>query len=364
MSLSLHLPEDIRFVVFAWGKRRLSCLESDVPLVWHGEWLRLHGWRNPIAVVFLDGYDHVGANYRKRLGALGYHLMDAGEMASDLLRTRPGLRRFNRSEQFWFLRWLVMAQLHVAWSANLHLIHIDGDLVFLDDPIKVADSVAGKTFILQGCPCFTVISDRVWYSEWEKGLSLFIEHPEVVRAGAIRSLNSPRLNPREYGNVLCCDPNYIHDQNLMEYMIADGQLRQARASEVFGPPYYWIQNPLFPTEWRAEQDVDSTARLRVENGRWRVDGRLLPLLHFQKDFVRHCLRALLLDRLGLWRRYAACLHLDPERRAYHEQGRKVRRALDTILWPCRNHRRLVYQLTLAGCHGPARLTRIMDELWT
>jgi len=53
------------------------------------------------------------------------------------------------------------------------LIHIDGDIIFNADPGEIANDVEGLTFILQGYPVFTTITNYDWFECYYEELVKF-----------------------------------------------------------------------------------------------------------------------------------------------------------------------------------------------
>ncbi len=293
------LELSIMIYQFAWTRSRERELEQAVPLLWHGQHIRRMGWSNEIVLVFLEGLNLLSDNYRKQLLSLGYRLVDGQELANDLVRSSyPELSTMPATWKYWFLRWNVLHILAREQGGNRQVIHLDGDVVLMADPQELERDVAGKTFVLQGCPAFTSITRSDWFDIWESELRLFLQNrPEYIARAMTQKENPPRPS-REFCNVCAYTPKWFQDQDLLEFLIATGRLPQARSAEVFDSRFYWIQNPLFPGEWFDEQMGDGLRRV-VENEKCAYVGhKQIPFVHFQSSFTQYCYRWLRFQESG------------------------------------------------------------------
>lgn len=273
---------------FVWTHRDAQRTEESIPMVWHGQHLRRMGWSNPIVLVFLEGLPLLSKGYQQRLERLGYEILDCHGLAADIVHNvHPKLRGLPPTDKYWFLRWSVLGALLERNGIRCQAIQVDGDVVFTSDPIEVERDVAGKTFVLQGNPHFTVIDHPRWFDMWRKELNLFLDNKAEYIRIALREKVNPTLAPREFCNVCAYGPNRFQDQDLIEYLIAAGKLPQAPTDEVFNSRFYWVQNPLLPGEWFEEQ-TRGEQRSLVEEGFQSLVGRKpLAYLHFQAGFVRY-----------------------------------------------------------------------------
>lgn len=283
---------------FMWTTVAGDALEQDVPVLWHGEHLRRNGWANPITLCFMQGLELLSGGYKERLVDLGYEIIDCAQLVAEITASYPQCRQLSTTSRFWFLRWNVMQIL--ASERNLEtVVHLDGDVVLLVDPYDILRDVAGKTFMLQGCPALTVISDMKWFNVWQEELVRFLSDRKAYIAEALREKEMPDLPDREYCNVCAYGPNRFEDQDMLEYLIAAGRLPQARTAEVFDSGFYWIQNPLLPGEWHEEQTRGTSKRVDERGGIAYIDDKRLAFYHFQKDFTGYCRIWQQLNRFGM-----------------------------------------------------------------
>ena len=168
------------------------------------------------------------------------------------------------------------------------VVHMDADVVLQVDPADLYQDVKGKTFVLQGCPVITVISDREWFSVWRKELASFLAEPDAYMQEALRIKENPVRDSREYCNGLYYIPGRFHDQDMLEYLIAAGKLPQDKSEKVFDSEYYWMASPLFPTEWAPEQAEGDVTELLENDGNCYAGTKKVPFFHMHTDFVKYC----------------------------------------------------------------------------
>ncbi|RNC72771.1 MAG: hypothetical protein ED859_02080 [Desulfuromonadales bacterium] len=283
---------------FLWTTRGDEALEQAVPVLWHGEHLRRQGWSNPITLCFLQGLELLSPGYRGRLVELGYEIVDCGPRAAALTERYPRGRELSTTSRCWFLRWNVLHELATERGAET-VVHLDGDVVLLADPRDVYRDVAGKTFMLQGCPALTVISDPSWFAVWEEELArLLADRPSYV-AAAMAEKADPHRPDREFCNLCAYGPEPFEDQDMLEYLVAAGRLPQARTAEVYDSGFYWIQNPLLPGEWHGEQAAGALRRVVERGGIPHVGDKRVAFYHFQNNFAQYCRSWQHFSRIGL-----------------------------------------------------------------
>ena len=70
-----------------------------------------------------------------------------------------------------FIRWLVFREIISKENLNFKQIwHLDSDIILHTSLDNIAKDTKGKTFMLQGSPCFMSISDKSWFDTFEKEL--------------------------------------------------------------------------------------------------------------------------------------------------------------------------------------------------
>ena len=282
-----------------WATKDEIQFEQTVPLLWHGEFMARQGWKNNIKIGFMEGISRLSTSYLKDLERVGYEVFDCSSPVKRLLEEYPQLNKYDTTNKYWFLRWNVLDLLARDIPSDDTIVHLDADVVLLADPKEIYKDVKGKTFVLQGCPVLTAISEKKWFEVWRTELKTFLEAPEAYQREALKIKEEPIKDPRAYCNTLAYGPGRFHDQDMLEYLISAGKLPQAKSKEVFDSKLYWIQNPLLPGEWHKEQCEDSEKRVVVQQGKFFVGEKQIPFYHFQSDFAIFCGHWLLLDKFGL-----------------------------------------------------------------
>lgn len=245
-------------IIIVWYEESFGSLEEKIPLLWAAKRNKKLGSHNPLTLIFLSGMTQLAPAYLQELKRVGYQLVDAETRYRDLAKRFQSLDRFGQYEKYCFLRWLVIAKLY----PNQPLIHYDGDIVWEITPEVVSKLVRSKTFVLDGCPAFTVISDSRWFTLYEQELNKFV------------------INPEKYGRDWVGTEfrkNIGSDQDLIGYLLQKQLLPQEK------PPkskYQFVENPL-------------TLRSRSSKN--------LAFWHMQTDFVHYINLHYMLSPYGLSR---------------------------------------------------------------
>jgi len=285
-------------VQFMWVTENEKHFELSVPVLWHGVYLQTRGWSNQILLCFLQGLELLSGKYLALLRDAGYEIIDGSHYITDALRHYPNILKLPITSRYWFLRWNVLHAIALERRVKT-VIHLDGDVVLLADPKELAEDVAGKTFMLQGCPAFTVISDYTWFEIWSEELGRMLENRAAYIANAIMVKSSPLHDDRDFCNICAYSSNRFEDQDMLEYLIAAARLPQAFTSEVFNSEFYWIQNPLLPGEWHVEQAGNAPRQIVELNGQPHVGSKSLALYHFQTNFALYCHTWMQLSHVGM-----------------------------------------------------------------
>lgn len=161
----------MRSVVCAWCNSNSNQFENFVPLKFVGKHNLKLGFSNDIDIVFIEGFSLLDKDYIIALSNLGFKLHDASNLYSELCNRYVQLNQFGDYEKKCFLRWLVLEK----YFAREPLIHFDGDIIFNENPKIISKILDGLTFILQGCPAVTAISNAIWFDQYRESLNHFVE---------------------------------------------------------------------------------------------------------------------------------------------------------------------------------------------
>ena len=209
-------------IIVIWYDPSMGSLEEHIPLLWNGKRNSRLGSNNDLTLVFLDGISSLEKSYLDELQDVGYQLVDASKIYDTLDVKYKNLDIFGDYEKHCFLRWLVLAELFPSQP----LIHYDGDIVCNISPEKISKMVKGKTFVLDGCPAFTVISESKWLSIYQQELNKLVK------------------NPAEYGldwKGTKYRKNIGSDQDLIDYLVQKKLLPQ---DPLPTSRYSFVENPL------------------------------------------------------------------------------------------------------------------------
>jgi hypothetical protein len=272
--------------------------EPHMPFLFHGEMMKSRGWKNPVKLVLMNHNPALSGGYVSSLGEYGYEIHDESQTGERLKRKYRTLSKLPEYLFYTFIRWIVLKKMVDRKRISLPLILIDGDIIFTEDPENVAREVMGKTFILQGNPCFSVISDYRWFEQYETELLRYDSDTEAYNRAAENDTEA--LCPdREWCNLSLYRFPLRHEQDLQEFLISKRRLIQDRTRDVFaGSSYYWMQNPLFPAQWAREQGVRRSFTIRQKENGYFAGGKKLPFIHFQNSFSAYCRHWLLACKLN------------------------------------------------------------------
>ena len=274
----------LNFVV--WTNGDTEAFEKSVPIVWNGKFLRSRGWENGINVVFIAGFPGDNHPYILEVKQLGYNVIDASQMALDILKNFPELDQLTTLLKYWFLRWYILEQLMFETNQKT-IVHLDSDIALTVPPSDLCSEFEGRTLVMQGCPAFTAITDPNWFRSFDLGLREYLSNPEQMKSNMIEEKRCKGDFDRVLWNQLSfSEGSVVHDQYLIQYLISAGRLPQDKDLKARPFKYFWIQNPIFPLEWAEEQNVKSRVfSLEGHTGNHKLGFKTLGPYHFQTDFA-------------------------------------------------------------------------------
>ena len=266
-------------VVYATGNA--DQFEANVPLHFVGQRNAKLGFSNDIDILFLEGYEFLEERYRVSLHELGFNLYNVRKIYSELREKYPLLGRFSDFNQKCFLRWLVIKE----FFSGEKIIHYDADVVFNDDPSMFLSKMNGKTFVLQGCPALTCISDISWFSHYEENFNFFANDIERYSKTAWVEREGWELS-EQYKWAGQRDKKIIaSDQDLISHLIHADRIPQNEPYEVLSgfSNHIFFENPLYihayspwcenlPFNYKRIADIDYINEKRV------------AFWHMQSDF--------------------------------------------------------------------------------
>lgn len=252
----------MKSVIVAYVKDNEINFENTIPLQFVGKRNLSLGYSNDIYILFSQGYELLSPLYRDSLKDLGFHIYNVTDIYSKIDVQYPGLNALSQYEKNTFLQWLLMYE----FFQGDPIIHYDGDIVFNEDPAIIAQKVKGKTFILQGCPAFTPVSDRQWFEQYKSALNEFCKNISEYSQRAWQQRNGWDVTFRTRWAGGFFRPLLRHDQDLMSHLIHTNQLKQNSIEDIMLclKDYILCENPLFlhsfehefPYHYKRENGVD------------------------------------------------------------------------------------------------------------
>jgi hypothetical protein len=159
----------MRHVICCWCNTDAEVFETHVPLHFCGKRNIGLGFEKCLDVLFLSGYERLSDTYRQSLQDVGYRVHDLSAIYSALAEKYSPLNRFGDYEKKCFLRWPAIA----TYFPGERIVHYDGDIVLNEGPAVIARLLERRTFVLQGCPALTSISNQDWFSQYQEQLNDF-----------------------------------------------------------------------------------------------------------------------------------------------------------------------------------------------
>jgi hypothetical protein len=288
-------------VIVAWVQDDARSFEAKVPLLFVGQRNQRLGFNARINVVFLEGFNRLDATYRSLLSDYGYILHDASTLYAHYAQKYEQLSRFGDYERKCFVRWPVIHNLF----AGEPLIHYDGDIVFNEEPSIIAQKIAGKTFILQGCPAFASIADQSWFEQYTQALDAFAAdiNGYSSRAWKLRTGWEVSFATRWAGSRF--RPIISSDQDLFSHLMHTNEIKQDSVDALMHDldDYTVFQNPLLfhmynqhiPYVYTRENGIDFCSYTRADGAHLIYKKKIL-LWHMQSCFNFYASKRLLLQK--------------------------------------------------------------------
>lgn len=295
------------FVTFAWLPESADpeSFDAEIPLTFLGEQIAASRFGGRFLILFLSGLQRLSVEYAARLQQLGFEVVDFEDETRRLQESFRGLSRFQDYGRFCFLRWLALREFLRMEGITEQIIHLDGDVAFNATPNEVATDLAGRTFVLQGCPAVTSITDRLWLDQYAEALRAFSLNPESYCARAWNERKGLEHSSRERWSGFWPQPLFTHDQDLISYLIHTERIIQDHpATFARDLNLYYAQNPFWLQEGAAMQlgrsiGLDFSTRDAV----CFLERKKIALWHFQSFYARQMNSALVMHRAGYHSRF-------------------------------------------------------------
>lgn len=275
----------MRPVICCWSNGDADAFESRVPLLFAGRRNIELGFSNDVDILFLEGHDLLSAEYQSRLAECGYTLHDVSGLYGEANRRYATLNRFTDYEKKCYLRWPVM----FSFFAGAPLIHYDADIVFNEDPAAISRLLTGRTFVLQGCPALTCISDRAWWGQYLNELDRFAADIDGYCAAAWIERQGWKESERTKWAGSRSRELMAHDQDFISHLIHTDRLVQDAPQTILRDlqGYFVFENPLYMHGYGNDL---RRARYVRRAGIDYIDDRRPLIWHMQADFNRYLSR--------------------------------------------------------------------------
>jgi hypothetical protein len=282
------------FYTTAWCNGHEEAFRKAIPLEALGASVRYHGSTIPFTIVLLEGMDRLSPTYIRTLESLGFTIIDYSEPFQKIIEDYPLIdRHHSRYERNCFLRWIALKQLNAGRSQCWHL---DSDVILHTSLDELAEDTAGKTFMLQGCPVLVSIADPLWFDRYEDNLKALNEDIAGYNARAWAERDQCLQRDLLLANQSLYPNPFVHDQDLLEYLVSAQKIPQAPAASIFDSRFYFIQNPLSIRHWHEAQYQPAAAGSAShpqsgyqfsmdEKLRIHIGAKLVPFTHFQNTFA-------------------------------------------------------------------------------
>ena len=295
----------MRNVICCWCNKDSETFENHVPLSFSGNRNKKLGFANRIDILFLSGFERLTEVYKEDLKDTGYRLHDVSGIYREFATRFPQLDRFGDYEKKCFLRWPTIA----SYFPGEPIVHYDGDIVFNEDPVMLARLLKHRTFVLQGCPALTVISDQGWFARYQEQMTLFVndiegysQHAWKQRAGWEISEMGKWAGQRNREII-------SSDQDLLSHLIHTDRIAQDAPSEIMRDlqSYTVFENPLY---LHCEDQTIRNATYNRIAGIDYIDGKRVLLWHMQSDFTKYLSTFVFTRKYLRWARMRTTNHIE------------------------------------------------------
>ncbi len=275
-------------------------LEANVPFLWTAQYAQARGLAQDRTLFVLKGYARLSPEYLQALEQRGIHALDVqDEHQRNLARLQPP-SRYNSYRINNFSRWLILKEFIRRERIRDTVVHVDGDVVFNVPPRCVYDDVRGKTFVLQGCPALTVLSDWSWFDQYESQLQRFFADPERFEAEARKQRPADVSHATHDRWAGAWERQFRGDQDFISYLIHSGQLVQdAAATFARGLEFFYAQNPLYAHDYIEQQLGPKKVAVTRREGKIYFGDKPIAFWHFQNAFTSYIRLAWFFQRFRL-----------------------------------------------------------------
>jgi len=244
-------------------------------------------------VLLINDADKLCPDYKELCDFLGVEIVNVAGMKSRVANTYPQLALYSNFEANCFMRWLFIEEyLKKAAQPIKDVLIVDGDILFLIKPEYLINAFTGTTFVLQGCPALTFLSEPLeWLDKYVNNLSYFVQNIEPFSQQLWDNKESKASQVPEPGDF-SRNP-LASDQDLISALIINRLLPQDDITEIRKRNrIYMAENPLYMFHYYQQNSRRSFTFQKEPSGEITINGDCISHLHFQTSFTDYCCRAL------------------------------------------------------------------------
>ncbi|MBI2521852.1 MAG: hypothetical protein HYV97_15660 [Bdellovibrio sp.] len=274
----------MKYVMVFWNKFSASDFEEKIPLNFIAQRYRSRNFTASFDLLFLEGIEKLSQNYLQTLHQNNFLTHDVSKMYDSFSKAYSSLDRFGDYEKKCFLRWMVLKE----YFRGEKIIHFDGDLILNEDPATLLKKINNRTFVLQGCPAFTVISDPHWFDCYEENLNIFCKNIDAYSKKAWQERDGWRESETLKWAGQRNRPVITSDQDLISHLIHTGRIIQDNPKNIMSDlnEYILFENPLFINQY-TPWNRDLPYQYKKDGYDEKIDGKNVLFWHMQNDFVNY-----------------------------------------------------------------------------
>jgi len=236
--------------------------------------IRFLGSEVPIDIPFLEGFLELRPEWLDQLRKDGANIFDASGLTKQFRKRLP---RFSKVYEEWgtirdlcIIRHFVMDAMEVMGP----FIFMDNDIILNATPEELGKAYAGRSFLIEGSPCFGVVADGSWIKEICRYTCLLHDDPKAYAKatgyrGHIQDLSDP---VKSFGS----------DQMITRQLIGAGILVTQ------SPKFFSLDEPfVLAPSWLSFDRVGSKLRYERINHKDTVNGKVVAISHLHKDFLNY-----------------------------------------------------------------------------
>jgi hypothetical protein len=302
----------MNIVTAIWCNNNQDEIEKNFGLEFIGKHYQKLGIKLSTKLIFLSGMEKLEERYKSMLTDLGYSFIDASILFNQIAKQYSNLKIFGDYELFCFLRWLVFEKI----LEGEPFLHLDADIILNEHPQNFLNKVTGMTFVVQGCPAFSLINNHDWFLVYNQALNKlqsdvngYSAQAWIERASWEITCNTHWAGTR-YRRIISSD------QDLISHLIHTKQLPQSPVVKIKiawkdyliydSPLIFQYHSSILPLKYQRLNGLDFFSYNRVDMPDDKFTSQIL-FWHMHSYFTNYL--AQFLSREKIWGRFARKIRL-------------------------------------------------------